>query len=347
MFKPPVSVSKEQNMQSFSSTVEHIPSRHQHSKGTSAAFNGFLPSPVSISQPRTQYNIYHGQLPSTPVSLKSNKRAHESSFDQHNQVTQKRLKFSSPCYMPNESSTCPLESGQLDSRSVQEESVGDILTRLFKEVEDFSTIHSHQSEINQPISYSEYSLSAGYTGTQLILPNHNDVSTNLHDEIDQNALQYTHTAEHKTKKERLTDFKNKWLSTSYDDRYEVIGKFCEGEQLFVKRERVNKLQVASAIGISKYEFFNGLQNYNAKRYPDYVMQEIEEKYGADGVKAINFLKKECHNPLVENDNKYEIIGKFFENNKRFTKSLVVSAIDVSEYKINGYIKKYKKLNGVK
>ncbi len=384
MPKPVVYVPKEQNMQPFPFTSENIPPLSiPHNKGTGPLFSNLPPSSESLYfQPGAQHNIYHGPLSSTPVSLQSNKRVHDSSFDQHNNVKQRKLESSSQCDMPqieNEEECVALLKFLLDDAPTtaegcntidslqselnqpfpyseyssqyatsQSESEEEECIELLKFLLDDATtaedgsnaIYLHQSEIDQPISYSEYSLSAGCTGTQLIPLDHNDVPTNLHDEIGQNTLQHTHTAEHKTKEERLTDFKKKWLSTSYDNRYEVIGKFCEDEQLFVKKKRLNKLQVASAIGISKCEFDKGLQTYTAKKNPDYVMQEIEKKHGADGVKVINLLKKEYCSHLVEDDHKYKIIGKFFENNKEFTQNLVASIIGVSEFKVNDCIKRY-------
>ncbi len=370
MAKSPVYVFQKQNMQPFPYTSENNPrpSTIPLRKGAGLLLNGFNPSPASLYQSGV-HNIFHSPFSNSPVALQSNKRAHDSSFDQHNQVTQKRLKFSSPCGMPNESSTYPLGSAQLDSQSAQEESVGDILTRLFKEAEaeGCSTINPHQSGINQPLLYSEYSLNIEYTSTQLMPPDTNlvnsfissiipdrqkkiemrDASANSHDEIGQNPLQYTHAIEHKTKEERLTDLKSK-LRTSNDDIYKVVGEFFRDEkQLFVEKERVTQLQVVRAIHVPESTVSRYIQKYNAENDPNYVMQKIAKKYGENAVQILNSLKEEYHSDLRTRC-KYEVIGEFFKNqeslkkDKKFAQENVAMIIGIDCSTLREHIKTYNK-----
>ncbi len=140
MVKSVGNVSQEQNMQPFPSTSENNPRPSiPRRKGAGPLLNGFSPSPAFLYQSGA-HNIFHSPFSSSPVALQCNKRAHDSSFDQHNQVTQKRPKVFSQCDMP------------------QPESAGYYLDVLFKEAEaeSSSTIHLLHSEINQPLSSSEY-----------------------------------------------------------------------------------------------------------------------------------------------------------------------------------------------
>ncbi len=198
MVKSIVYVSQEWNMQQFPYPGESIPSPPQHSQGTSVPFNGLTPLPAALSS--------------------SNKRGNDSLNKNPNR---KRQKLGSPSHddISNESSANPLGPTQFDIDKDYPD-----LFNLFPDVGDtfipaeVSTPPQlpFQLEISQPFQYSGYPFDAGYTDTPLMPSGHNlenslifqttpdrqknieihDVSTNLHDEIGQNALQYTPIAGH-------------------------------------------------------------------------------------------------------------------------------------------------------